>query len=118
MDAYSHDFELLFHTEHASIRLCVLCDVLEVTWRASAGPRRVAAYFVPWPRKMLANSVSAPMNAFMVGGGADGSVSVAMPVHGRLTRAEALALAAWLVAVADPGDTEEFPALLEAVRAT
>lgn len=48
----------------------------------------------------------------------DGAITIQYPpTAGGITKKEALVLAAWLVALADPGD-EEFPAILEAVRST
>jgi hypothetical protein len=48
----------------------------------------------------------------------DGAITIQFPpTAGGITKKEALVFAAWLVAVADPGD-EEFPAILEAVRST
>ena len=44
----------------------------------------------------------------------DDQVVIAVPVAGTMTRPEALRLAAWLAAVADPGQ-EEFGEVLEAV---
>ena len=58
-------------------------------------------------------------NKFMVGAqglGPDGRVGPIMPPRWPLKKADALNLAAWLVALAD--DNDEFDALLKAVRET
>jgi hypothetical protein len=55
-------------------------------------------------------------NAQFVGGNGYGQVIVTMP-RPVMTREEALAHAAWLAAIADPGG-EEFPRYLAAVRST
>lgn len=57
-----------------------------------------------------------PFNRYMVGGTLT-TVSILNPPHGRMTTDEALNLAAWLVAVADPAQ-ERFPAVLDAVMGT
>jgi len=54
-------------------------------------------------------------NLQYVGRNGRGEISVAMP-RARMTRQQALAHAAWLVAVAD--DDDEFAAYLAAVRST
>jgi hypothetical protein len=55
-------------------------------------------------------------NAQFVGGNGLGQVVVTMP-RNVMTRAEALAHAAWLVSIADPGG-EDFARYLAAVRST
>jgi len=55
-------------------------------------------------------------NKFFVGSRADGVMILRQPV-GPLSQADALNLAAWLVALADPSE-DEFPAMLAAVRST
>lgn len=59
------------------------------------------------------------VNDFMVSSTADRKVVTILdlPIGGRMTRDEALRLAAWLVAVADPGG-KDFAKVLEAVRET
>lgn len=51
------------------------------------------------------------------GNGVDQDVIVTFPKH-RMTKAEALRHAAWLVAVADDYASPQFPAILEAVNQT
>jgi hypothetical protein len=55
-------------------------------------------------------------NRFLVGGQGD-DVVIMLPVSGRIRRADALNLAAWIVAIADPLD-DAFSKILEAVRKT
>lgn len=56
------------------------------------------------------------INDFLVGAIGD-EVIVLSPVHGRMTKAQALRMAAWLIVIADPLE-EEFPAVYQAVRST
>lgn len=55
------------------------------------------------------------MNKYMVGSSASG-VYVMAPLPQWFKKADALNLAAWLVAIAD--DNDEFPELLEAIKNT
>ena len=55
-------------------------------------------------------------NEFCVSACMDHHVLIPRPLPPRMTRAQALRLAAWLVALAD--DDDEFPAFLEAVQNT
>lgn len=54
-------------------------------------------------------------NEFFVGS-AGGDVVIMKSPQGRITRAQALNLAAWIVAITDPED--EFTELLQAIRNT
>lgn len=56
-------------------------------------------------------------NLFCVGGMGDQLVIVRPPM-GKLTKAQALNLAAWLVCMATEGETSEFEPYLEAVLST
>jgi hypothetical protein len=55
-------------------------------------------------------------NDFLVGVGSGGWLGPTIPV-GRMDKAKALRLAAWLVVLADPLE-EEFPKVLEAIKNT
>jgi hypothetical protein len=55
-------------------------------------------------------------NDFAVGASGDGMVTIAL-LPPRMTRGQALRMAAWIVAIADPTD-EWFPPILDAVRGT
>lgn len=57
-------------------------------------------------------------NDHLVGAGINGGVSILFPPAGPMEKHEALRLAAWIVALADNGPSEEFPAILKAVQNT
>jgi len=57
------------------------------------------------------------INDCLVGGNSAGMVTILMPPLGPMDKAKALRLAAWLVAIADPGG-DEFAAVHEAVLNT
>lgn len=56
-------------------------------------------------------------NKFMVGGGPSDKISIMSPCHGSISREDALLLAAWIVALADPG-MEDFKKVFEAICST
>jgi hypothetical protein len=56
-------------------------------------------------------------NQFGVCASGNGSIGILVPPRGMLTKQQALTLAAWLVALADPLG-EEFQNILEAVQNT
>ena len=56
-------------------------------------------------------------NKYLVGVAGDGRLHLQMPPRGPMTKDEALLLAAWMVALADPGG-ERFEKILAAVLDT
>jgi hypothetical protein len=63
----------------------------------------------------MAGTETTPRNKFAVGLQGE-SIMVMFPVPQRLSKADALNLAAWIVVLAAEGDEEEWEQMLETVR--
>ena len=60
--------------------------------------------------------MKAPANVYVVCASPDGRILMLDPPKAPMTQAEALGLAAWLVAVAEPHRVQKFAEILKAVR--